>query len=92
MLKRIFYRYVFWAEITSERGSAPRSEIWRAGADGMNATALVRTDLAMISGLSLDMVRRELFWADQGRNMIEVTSLDGTHRRQLSMKQVLYYI
>jgi hypothetical protein len=75
--------------VTSERGAAPSSEIWRAGADGANATALIRGGLSMISGLSLDTIRSELFWSDQGRGVIEVASLDGQHRRQLPLKQVM---
>lgn len=45
-----------------------------------NATLLASHDVTWVSGMVLDHVRQDLYWADLHQELIERVSYDGTHR------------
>lgn len=45
---------------------------------------LISEDLVTADGLAVDWVAKNLYWTDNGRNVIEVSRVDGTSRRILA--------
>jgi len=60
------FRYMFWSELSSNDDKRP-SKIWRPNMDGKNATAVVQSGLSVVSGIALDLVKKQIYWADQGQ-------------------------
>ena len=44
---------------------------------------LISTNLATADGIAVDWIARNLYWTDTGRNVIEVSRLDGSSRKTL---------
>ena len=66
-------RLVYWAQ----SGGISCSEL-----DGSNYKILF-DDVSLPSGVSIDLLRRQLFWSDTGKGTIEYSALDGTDRHVL---------
>lgn len=56
--------------------------------DGKNANVIVTSGLAMVSGLVLDLVKKQIYWADQGQGVIEYANYEGSKRSILPIKEV----
>lgn len=56
--------------------------IERSWMDGSMRKVVVK-DLVFPQGLIIDAEDRKLFWADAARNNIEMSDLDGKHRKTL---------
>ncbi|XP_061183615.1 low-density lipoprotein receptor-related protein 2-like [Saccostrea echinata] len=65
----------------SDNDLNPRIE--KASMDGKNRTVIVHTSLIRILALSVDTVNDLLYWADSGRQTVEVSHFDGSNRRVL---------
>jgi hypothetical protein len=59
--------------------------------DGKNASVIIQSGLAMVSGLALDLVKKHIFWADQGQGVIEHANYEGSQRSLLPIKEVLLF-
>jgi hypothetical protein len=68
----------------------PKSEIWRSDMDGKNANIIIKSGLAMVSGLALDLVKKQIYWSDQGQGVIESANYEGSQRSLLPIKEVFY--
>ncbi|XP_059473039.1 vitellogenin receptor isoform X2 [Neocloeon triangulifer] len=80
--------YIFWSELSVDDDKRPVNEIWRANMDGKNATIVIKSGLAMVSGLALDLVKKQIYWSDQGKSIIEYANYEGSQRNHLSIKQL----
>ena len=63
----------------SDWGINPRIE--RASMDGSNTMVLHGTRLVWPNARSIDLISERLYWADTKLNVIEMSHLDGSHRR-----------
>jgi len=59
----------------------PRSEIIRFDAGQSNWTLLAGHDVTWISGMAVDQVRQQLYWADLHQQVIERVSFNASHRK-----------
>lgn len=67
---------IFWSDLTNKtinRG------LW----NGLSQNTIISASLESPSGLAVDWAARNLYWVDSGRNVIEVSRLDGTMRSLL---------
>ncbi|XP_014677385.1 PREDICTED: low-density lipoprotein receptor-related protein 4-like [Priapulus caudatus] len=55
--------------------------IRRCDYNGSNLETLVSKGLQTVDGLTVDWVARNLYWTDTGRDMIEVSRIDGSSRK-----------
>ncbi|XP_061184436.1 low-density lipoprotein receptor-related protein 4-like [Saccostrea echinata] len=58
----------------------PKSRIQKASMDGKNRSVIVYTSLIRILVLSVDATNNLLYWADIGRQTLEVSNYDGSNR------------
>jgi hypothetical protein len=56
--------------------------------DGKNANVIIKSGLAMVSGLALDLVKKQIYWSDQGQGVIECANYEGSQRSLLPIKEV----
>lgn len=70
-------RFIFW----SDWGKYPRIE--RANMDGSGRRAIVTSKLYWPNGLTLDLIRERLYYADAHLDFIESCDYDGGNRVQL---------
>ncbi|CAB3369363.1 Hypothetical predicted protein [Cloeon dipterum] len=75
--------FMFWTQI-----SANGSEVWRANMDGENATSIVKFGLSAVSGLTLDLVKKRVFWSDKEKGTIEQADYQGSSRNLLNLSSV----
>lgn len=66
--------WMFW----TDWGDEPKIE--RAGMDGSHRTAIVTRDVKWPNGLTLDLVKERVYWADAKLNMISSCNYDGSKR------------
>ena len=66
-------RLVYWAQ----SGGISCSEL-----DGSNHRVLF-DDVSLPSGVSIDLLRHQLFWSDTGKETVEYSTLDGSDRHML---------
>ncbi|KAL9889189.1 low-density lipoprotein receptor-like isoform 2-T2 [Glossina fuscipes fuscipes] len=69
--------WMYW----SDWGASPRIE--RAGMDGTHRLTIVNYDVKWPNGITLDMVRKRLYWVDGKLNIISSVNYDGSQRRQI---------
>ncbi|XP_030748487.1 very low-density lipoprotein receptor-like isoform X1 [Sitophilus oryzae] len=67
--------WMFW----TDWGQEPRIE--RAGMDGTHRQAIVTYDVRWPNGLTLDLVKKRLYWADAKLNTISACDWDGQNRK-----------
>ena len=60
------------------------ARIERASMDGSNRVVLHGTRLVWPNALSIDLIGGRLYWADAKLHVIEVSHLDGSHRRVIA--------
>ncbi|XP_062605179.1 low-density lipoprotein receptor-related protein 6-like, partial [Saccostrea cucullata] len=65
----------------SDNDINPRIE--KASMNGENRTVIVHTSIIQILALSVDTANDLLYWADHGRQTVEVSHYDGSNRRVL---------
>jgi hypothetical protein len=66
----------------------PTSNIYRSDLDGRNKMILGRLRFMFVSGLTLDVVRRKIYIADQYKHSIESMSYVGTDRHTIATTEV----
>lgn len=66
--------WMFW----TDWGDEPKIE--RAGMDGTHRQAIVTRDVKWPNGLTLDLVKERVYWADAKLNMISSCNYDGGER------------
>lgn len=71
---------MFWAEESNWVFDMPTSDIYRSDLDGRNRMNLGRLRFMFVSGLTLDLVRRKIYLADEYKHSIESMSYVGTDR------------
>ncbi|XP_054277887.1 very low-density lipoprotein receptor-like isoform X3 [Macrosteles quadrilineatus] len=69
--------WMFWTDWGKE------AKIERAGLDGSHRQTIVSYDIKWPNGLTLDLVRRRVYWVDAKLNMISSCDYDGAARRQV---------
>jgi len=79
---------MFWSELSSNEDKRPVSKIWRSNMDGKNATVVVQSGLSVVSGIALDLVKKQIYWADQGQGVIAYSNYEGSQRQLLPIKEV----
>ncbi|CAH2050204.1 unnamed protein product, partial [Iphiclides podalirius] len=67
--------WMYW----TDWGQTPRIE--RAGMDGSHRQTIVSYDVKWPNGLTLDLVRKRVYWVDAKMNTISSCNYDGTARR-----------
>ncbi|CAF4205802.1 unnamed protein product, partial [Rotaria sp. Silwood2] len=70
-------RYLF----LTDWGKNPRIE--RASMDGQQRVSIVNDSIEMPVGLTLDLIRQEIYFTDHHLNYIEVVNYDGENRRKI---------
>ncbi|XP_016969841.2 nidogen [Drosophila rhopaloa] len=74
---------VYWSDISSKK-------IVSAKYDGTDVRPFITTDIESPEGIAIDVISRRLYWADSGKDTIEVASLDDpTLRAVLINKQLV---
>lgn len=63
----------------SDWGSTPKIE--KAGMDGSHRTSVVTFDVKWPNGITLDLVKRRLYWVDAKLNTISSCNYDGSDRQ-----------
>jgi hypothetical protein len=71
--------WMFWTDWGKE------AKIERAGLDGSHRQTIVSYDIKWPNGLTLDLVRRRVYWVDAKLNMISSCEYDGAARRQVQI-------
>lgn len=66
--------FMYW----TDWGDEPKIE--RAGMDGTHRQAIVTQDVKWPNGLTLDLVKERVYWADAKLNMISSCNYDGSGR------------
>ncbi|XP_001359537.5 low-density lipoprotein receptor isoform X5 [Drosophila pseudoobscura] len=69
--------WMYW----SDWGASPRIE--RAGMDGSHRTTIISYDVKWPNGITLDLVRKRIYWVDGKLNVISSANYDGSQRRQI---------
>lgn len=59
------------------------SRIERAGMDGSHRHSIVSNDVKWPNGLTLDLVRKRVYWVDAKLNTISSVNFDGSQRSQI---------
>ncbi|KAL4716569.1 hypothetical protein ACJJTC_010233 [Scirpophaga incertulas] len=67
--------WMYW----TDWGQVPKIE--RAGMDGSHRETIVSYDVKWPNGLTLDLVRKRVYWVDAKMNTISSCDYDGSHRR-----------
>ncbi|KAL5273419.1 hypothetical protein ACFFRR_000257 [Megaselia abdita] len=69
--------WMYWTDWGSN------SRIERAGMDGSHRHTIVSSDVKWPNGLTLDLVRKRVYWVDAKLNTISSCNFDGSQRRQI---------
>ncbi|XP_050744976.1 very low-density lipoprotein receptor isoform X4 [Drosophila biarmipes] len=69
--------WMYW----SDWGASPRIE--RAGMDGSHRTTIISYDVKWPNGITLDLVRKRIYWVDGKLNVISSANYDGSQRSQV---------
>ncbi|KAL1502195.1 hypothetical protein ABEB36_007373 [Hypothenemus hampei] len=76
---------IYWSDVTQFGSTIKRLCDYRKNS---TAQMLHSSTLQNPDGLAVDWVGRNLYWCDKGTDTIEVSSLDGKHRRILHSKDL----
>lgn len=74
---------LFWGQVMWKIYEKPSSEIVRSDLMGANQKVIVRENLGIISGLTIDYHRSILYWSDKYLNSIEGVDFDGNNRKAI---------
>lgn len=77
LISKSVFRWMFWSDWGKE------AKIERAGLDGSHRQTIVSYDIKWPNGLTLDLVRRRVYWVDAKLNLISSCDYDGAGRRQI---------
>uniref|UniRef100_A0A4W3IAF4 Nidogen 2 n=1 Tax=Callorhinchus milii TaxID=7868 RepID=A0A4W3IAF4_CALMI len=70
-------KMVYWTDVAGRTINRISLEI------GAEPEIMINSGLTSPEGLTIDYLRRLMFWTDSGSDKIEVAKVDGTHRRVL---------
>ena len=78
----------------SDNGPNPRIE--KAFLDGQDREVIVFKGLAKVISLSVDVLKKKLYWIDNGKHSLECSNYDGSSRRVIrfvhnSYTDLMYY-
>lgn len=59
--------------------------------NGSDQTIVISNEIYHPDGIAIDWVARNMYWTDTGTDRIEVTRLNGKHRRVISFKYIYIY-
>ena len=65
-------------------------KIEKASMDGTSRVVIHATNLTSPYGIALDIGTQTLYWTDYGRNVLESSSVEGTNRKILTSRMLLY--
>ncbi|XP_052831949.1 low-density lipoprotein receptor-related protein 1B isoform X1 [Octopus bimaculoides] len=74
-------QYIYWSHI-----SASNSKIFRTQMNSSNVQVLHETNIKDPDGIAVDWIGRNLYWCDRTTHTIEVSQLNGNHRKVLLHK------
>ena len=77
-------RHMYW----TDNGNEPRIE--KASMDGSSRTVIHATNLTDPYGITLDIGTQTLYWTDYSHDVLESSSVDGTNRKILTSRMLLY--
>lgn len=77
------HSYLLWAETSWLMWDAPVGVLKRADLSGDNATTIVQGGLSHVTSIAVNDIKRLVYWADNGKKLIEQTSLDGSYRKRI---------
>lgn len=80
--------YLFWGQTTFTDFARPSSEIWRSELNGDNPRNIVRNQLGVVSGMTIDHERDMIYWVDAALQVVERATFDGTDREVFLREQV----
>lgn len=72
----------------TDNGDMPKIE--RASMDGTARVVIHATNLTSPYGLTLDIGTQTLYWTDYNLDVLETSSVDGTNRKILTSRMILY--
>ena len=59
---------------------------------GQNQTSLVSGYMALVSGIALDLIKRQVYWADQYQGVIERVDYSGENRIMIRNADVSLFL
>jgi len=59
--------------------------------NGSDQSVVVSNDMYHPDGIAIDWVARNMYWTDTGTDRIEVSRLNGNHRRVIYFKYLYLY-
>lgn len=71
-------RMMFWSERV--KINQPFSKIYKADLSGANVTAVITTDLEVVSSLSVSSIHNMIYWTESTKHIIERATFNGIHR------------
>lgn len=77
-------RKLYW----TDNGNMPKIE--KASMDGTSRVVIHVTNLTSPYGIALDIGTQTLYWTDYGRDVLESSSVEGTNRKILTSRMLLY--
>lgn len=60
----------------------------RSSVDGLDTEQIIHESLDSVDGLVIDSIGRKIYWTDAGRDTVEVSDLNGNHRKVLIWKEL----
>jgi hypothetical protein len=75
------FRILFWSEVTWKIYEKSTSQIVRSNMIGDNQKIIVRENLSIVTGLTIDTQRSILYWADNYEATIECVDFNGGNRK-----------
>lgn len=69
-----YFSWMYWSDWGEE------GRIERAGLDGTHRQIIVSFDIKWPNGLTIDLIRHRLYWADAKLNLISSVNYDGSGR------------
>jgi hypothetical protein len=83
-----YFRYLFWVEVSNWVFDMPTSDIYRCDLDGRHRMNVAKIRFKFVTGLTLDLVRRKMYVADQQEHTIESMSYTGKERTIIADSEV----
>lgn len=87
----LFPSLLFWSSVSPGEISSPASQLMVADLAGQNQTSLVSGNVALVSGIALDLIKRQVYWADQYQGVIERVDYSGENRQMIRNADVSFF-
>nr|BAC02725.2 vitellogenin receptor [Periplaneta americana] len=72
--------FIFWPEVTKWVFGEPSTDLFRSELTGRHKTMIETNNLMLVNGLTLDIVRQRIYFADQHKRTIECMDYNGEDR------------